>query len=138
MSYYYKYNFVSPEGIYATVKEELKSYFDSGAVDHLLFPTYLKKCLNRLGKGSYKLVEEVLYVEDYEVRFPDNFFSVREAWLCVDVNGFPLRAPCSYYLQAASEYTIEVTPFISGGEACQNVTCTDSACNGIDCMPESL
>ena len=28
MSYYYKYNFISPEPIYATVKEELKSYFD--------------------------------------------------------------------------------------------------------------
>jgi len=41
MSYYYKYNFVSPEPIYSIVKEELKSYFDTGAVDDLMFPTYL-------------------------------------------------------------------------------------------------
>ena len=27
MSYYYKYNFVSPEPVYSTVKEELKSFY---------------------------------------------------------------------------------------------------------------
>ena len=30
MSYYYKYDFVSPEPLYATVKEELKSHISEG------------------------------------------------------------------------------------------------------------
>lgn len=47
MSYYYKYTFTSPESIYSLVKEEFKSYFDTGAVDDLLFPTYLDKCLKK-------------------------------------------------------------------------------------------
>jgi hypothetical protein len=53
MSYYYKYNFVSPEPVYSTVKEELKSYFDTGAIDDLLFPTYLDKALKKLGRTTF-------------------------------------------------------------------------------------
>ena len=81
MSYYYKYNFVSPDPIYATVKEELKSYFDTGAVDDLLFPTYLDKCLKKLGRTTYIISEQVLFIEDFEARLPDNFHAVREAWM---------------------------------------------------------
>ena len=65
MAYYYKYNFISPEPIYATVKEELKSYFDTGAVDDLLFPTYLDKCLKKLGRATYVISEQVLFIEDF-------------------------------------------------------------------------
>ena len=68
MSYYYKYNFVSPSPIYAVVKEELKSYFDTGAVDDLLFPTYLDKCLRKPGRATYVISEEILYIEDSEAR----------------------------------------------------------------------
>lgn len=135
MSYYYKYNFVSPEPIYALVKEELKSYFDSGAVDDLLFPVYTNKCLEKLGKGSYVIREEVLFMEDYEARLPDNFYAVKEAWLCADMEGFPYRSPNSFYSQAASVDTIQVSPVIVGDRACQNSQCDDPACNGTECMP---
>lgn len=138
MSYYYKYNFVSPEPIYAIVKEELKSYFDSGAVDDLLFPTYLNKCLSSLGKGSYNIVEEVLYLEDYEVRLPDNFYAVREAWLCADINGVPYRTPNSFYSQAASVDTIQISPVTVAGTACHNTDCDNDACDGVACMPEII
>ena len=63
MSYYYKYTFTSPESIYSLVKEEFKSYFDTGAVDDLLFPTYLDKCLKKLGRSSYIISEDVIEVE---------------------------------------------------------------------------
>lgn len=135
MSSYYKYTFVSPEPQYATVKEELKSYFDSGAVDDLMFPTYLNKCLNKLGKGSYVIKPEILNIEDFKARLPDNFYSVREAWLCTSINGFPYQSPNSFYSQTASTSTIQVSPVISGGKACTNVECNNPGCNGSECMP---
>lgn len=135
MSYYYKYSFVSPEPIYALVQEELKSYFDSGAVDSLLFPVYLNKCLNHLGKGSYNIVESLLYLEGYETRLPDNFYAVREAWLCADIGGFPYRTANSFYSQAASTDTIQISPVISGGVPCTNSECT-TGCP--ECMPELI
>ena len=81
MSYYYKYDFVSPEPVFSVVKEELKSYFDTGAVDDLLFPTYLDKCLRKLGRATYQIQEPYLTREDFQTRLPDHFFAVREAWM---------------------------------------------------------
>ena len=133
MSYYYKYNFVSPEPVYALVKEELKSYFDTGAVDDLLFPTYLDKCLKKLGQSSYVISQELLYIEDFEARLPDNFYAVREAWLCTAIPGYPYQTANSFYSQAASATTIQVSPVISNGQPCTNLECTTGCPT---CMPE--
>jgi hypothetical protein len=133
MSYYYKYNFVSPEPVYALVKEELKSYFDTGAVDDLLFPTYLDKCLKKLGQSSYVISQQLLYIEDFEARLPDNFYAVREAWLCTSIPGYPYQTANSFYSQAASETTIQVSPVTSGGQPCTNLECTTGCPT---CMPE--
>ena len=135
MSYYYKYSFVSPNGVFATIKEELKSYYDTGAIDDLMFSTYLNKCLNKLGRGSYSIVEEILHLEDYETRLPDNFYAVREAWLCTEINGFPYQSGNSFYSQAASATTIQVSP-VTTTNSCSNVECTDLSCTG--CMPEMI
>jgi hypothetical protein len=134
MSYYYKYNFVSPEPVYSTVKEELKSYFDTGAVDDLLFPTYLDKCLKKLGRTTFVISEEILYIEDFQARLPDNFYAVREAWMCTAVNGFPYQDANSFYSQAANATTIQVSPLTIGGTPCTNPGCQNSACDGT-CMP---
>jgi hypothetical protein len=74
MSYFYKYEFVSPESVFATVKEEFKSYFDTGAVDDLLFPTYLDKCLKKLGRATYTITPVILDVCDFEARLPEHSF----------------------------------------------------------------
>ena len=135
MSYYYKYNFTTPEIVYSTVKEELKSYFDTGAVDDLMFPTYLDKCLKKLGRTTYVISEQILYIDNFESRLPDNFYAVREAWMCTLVNGFPYQQANSFYSQAASATTIQVSPVISGGTACTNVACT-TGCP--ECMPDLI
>lgn len=81
-SYYYEYKFVSPEPIYALVKEELKSYFDTGSIDDALFPTYTDKCLKKLKKGVLPIEQTLLAIENNQARLPDDFDSVREAWAC--------------------------------------------------------
>lgn len=137
MSYYYKYNFVSPEPVYATVKEELKSYFDTGAVDDLLFPTYLDKCLRKLGRSSYVIAEQAMEIHDFESRLPDNFFAVREAWMCSEVPLLPYQSANSFYSQAASLTTIQVAPLTVGGQPCNSPTCYNPHCEGT-CMPELI
>lgn len=134
MSYYYKYQFTSPEIVYSTVKEELKSYFDTGAVDDLMFPTYLDKCLRKLGRATYVIQEETLFIEDFQARLPDNFFAVREAWFCTSVNGYPYQTANSFYSQAATQNTIQVSPVITDGVPCTS-NCPP---NGCTCMPEII
>ena len=135
MSYYYKYNFISPEPVYSTVKEELKSYFDTGAVDDLLFPTYLDKCLKKLGRTTYVIAEQPLYIEDFQARLPDNFIAVREAWMCTAIPQYPYQSANSFYSQAASQTTIQVSPYISGTVPCTNPQCTTGCPT---CMPELI
>jgi hypothetical protein len=135
MSNYYRYNFVSPEPVYSTVKEELKSYFDTGAVDDLMFPTYLDKCLRKLGRATYVISEQILYIEDFEARLPDNFFAAREAWMCTEIPQDPYQTPNSFYSQAVDQTTIQVSPVISGGQPCTNFNCT-TGCP--ECMPELI
>jgi hypothetical protein len=135
MSYYYKYNFTSPEVVYSTVKEELKSYFDTGAVDDLMFPTYLDKCLRKLGRTTYVISEQPLYIDDFQARLPDNFYAVREAWMCTEIPQYPYQSANSFYSQAADVTTIQVSPVISGGQPCTNLECT-TGCP--ECMPELI
>lgn len=139
MSYYYKYKFTSPEPIYAIVKEELKSYFDTGAVDDLMFPTYLDKCLNKLGRSSYVITEDILYVEDFEARLPDNFYAVREAWMLAEIPLSAYQNANSFYSQAASETTIQTEPLIVDGTECNQTNCEDpnSPCYN-HCMPDII
>jgi hypothetical protein len=98
MSYYYKYEFVSPEPIFAVVKEKLKSYFNTGVLDDLMFENYLNDCIAHLSNSRYKIEETVLELENFEAQLPECFHAVREAWLCTkDTTHY--RTPSSYYYQ---------------------------------------
>jgi len=118
MSYYYKYQFTSPEGVYSTVKEELKGYFDTGACDDLMFPTYLDKCLKKLGRATYPILEDYMYIEDFQARLPDNFYAVREAWRCLAIDGNPYPSASSFYSQAATVNVIQIVPIVADENSC--------------------
>ena len=133
MGYYYKYNFTSPERIYSIVQEELKSYFDTGAVDSLMFPIYLDKCLRKLGRATYVISEVAMFIEDFQSRLPDNFYAVREAWMCTEVNGYPYQTANSFYSQAASACTIQIAPMTVNEVSCADPVCPPSQCDS--CMP---
>lgn len=136
MSYYYRYNFTTPEVVYATVKEEFKSYFDTGAVDDLMFPTYLDKCLQKLGRSSYVIAEGALFIEDFEARLPDNFHAVREAWACTEIPLHPYQTANSFYSETLTT-TIQVSPVISNEVACTNPNCSNPNCTGL-CLPNLI
>jgi len=124
MSQYYKYNFISPEPIYANVKEELRSYFDTGAVDDLMFPIWTKKCLDKLGRGSYPISEVYFKVENYVAKLPEDFVAVREAWMCTATYQSG-KLPGSVYTSTL----MRITP--QGTEECASDNCDGcDKCNG--------
>lgn len=137
MAYYYKYNFISPEPVYSTVKEELKSYFDTGAVDDLMFPTYLDKCLRKLGRTTYVIAEDILHIDDFQARLPDNFVAVREAWMMTEIPQYPYQTANSFYSQAATATTIQVSPITTDLSPCPSPCCGNVGCDG-SCMPEII
>lgn len=99
MSYYYKYKFVSPESLFARVKEEMKSYFDSNAVDDLMFPVWTMKCLQKLGRSSYKIVQALLFMDNFQARLPPDFLAAREVWMTAEMLSPTYRKPGAFYQQ---------------------------------------
>lgn len=99
MSYYYKQEFVSVEPLFAEVKEELSSYFASGAIDDIMFPKWTEHCLKRFRKSAFKIAETVLQVRNYKACLPDDFEGVREAWACTTWNSDLYQSATSQYYQ---------------------------------------
>src|ERR1700751_4524118 len=85
MSYYYTYTFASPDNIYAEIKQEMRSYFNTGVLNDTMFPLYTEKALRKLGRSTYKIGDDVLKLEDYESKLPPDFKYVRELWACQNV-----------------------------------------------------
>lgn len=121
MSYYYKYNFVSPEPIFGVVKEELRTYFEAGAVDDLLFPIWMNRTLKKLGRATNAIRETLLEQEDFESKLPPDFHAVREAWLCNEIEPWVQRPNAKY-----DQVFFRITP-------------VEQECNTcLDCVPEVL
>lgn len=120
-TYYYKYNFISPEPLYAIVKEELRSYIDTGAIDDTMWPIYTSKCLQKLGRGSYKILEWVLNIEDFKAKLPPDFLAVREAWMCTQTGVIKPNANAGY--SQVTQTSTNLTPgdlYCDGCAACNN------------------
>lgn len=85
MSFYYKYNFIPPDQIFAEIKEEMDSYFTAGIVDDVMFFTYLNGALRKLGNGAKEISETAFELKDFTASLPSDFHLAREVWLCTDV-----------------------------------------------------
>lgn len=98
MSNYYQYKFVSPDPLYARVKEEMRTYFASGAVDDLMFSVYLRDALRKLsGKGTKPVKHTMLFIDCFAAKLPPSFGGVRECWLMTNTFPAAVRVPGAYY-----------------------------------------
>lgn len=123
---FYKYDFVSPEPIFAKIKEELRSYYATGAIDDVLFPTWTDKCLRKLGKASLPIVPYVMQIEDYIATLPNNFVKAREVWACERVKDVKYKEPSSIYRELTSKI------YDSGANACIPVGTCNPSCDFAD------
>lgn len=97
MSYYYKYKFVSPDPLFARIKEEMKSYFDAGMIDDLMFPLWTDDCLKKLGRSSWSIQQTLLFQDNFEAKLPPDYVDVREAWLTTSTFSPEYMLPGSFY-----------------------------------------
>src|SRR5882724_5218398 len=97
--YFYKYKFVSPEPLFARIREEMKSYFDAGMIDDLLFPIWTDDCLKKLGRSSLKIENTLLFMDNFEARLPPDYVAPREVWLTANTLSPIYRKPGAFYQQ---------------------------------------
>jgi len=66
-------NFISSEPLIAEVKQELKSYFEAGAISEVMIPTYIDQSLRKLRVMVLKPEELVLSFHNYKSELPCDF-----------------------------------------------------------------
>lgn len=81
---YHRYDYISPQALYALVKEEFKSYIESGSLDDTLFSLWTEKVLEKLGVGAYPIATVFLGLNQGEARLPQGFQKEREVWLLTE------------------------------------------------------
>jgi hypothetical protein len=74
-------NFISSEPLIAEVKQELKSYFESGAISEVLIPTFIDQSLRKLKVMVLKPEDAVLHFVNYKSELPCDFALLDRATL---------------------------------------------------------
>ncbi len=119
--------FVSPESIYARVKEELRSYFSTGSLDDLLFGVWTSDCIQKMERTYFPIHECAMDLWDHKCELPCDFKTAREVWLCATYEKGPITSPFVYYYQTDCRINPAPTP----GDACGD--CVD----GYQCFAPS-
>lgn len=79
---YHQDNLISADSIVARIKQHFKSYFDSGSIDEVLIPTYIDKALRKLHYLVLEEKEDVIDMENFMGRLPDDFSYLKDAYVC--------------------------------------------------------
>jgi len=92
-------NFISPATIYAKVKEEYRSFFNTNSIDDLLFPVWTQDCIDKMENTYYPIEECVMDMWDGKCDLPCDFDSALEVWMCATYHKGPIVSPFVFYYQ---------------------------------------
>jgi hypothetical protein len=110
---YNNYSYVSTDSLEAEIKEELRSYFDSGALTDVMFPTYIRSCIELFDTAALDKEHDVLTITNYKAALPDNFKKLKAAYLCQDETETTPSLPQTvgeYYKKIETSYGDTSTP----------------------------
>lgn len=97
--FYRDQKFISPEPIYARIKEEMRAYFNTGQIDDLLFPIWTKDCLSKFKKTFKKIEVAVIDIFNNKGELPCDFDGIREVYACATFSRGPIKHPFTFYYQ---------------------------------------
>lgn len=116
-------DFIKADAIWAQVKEELKSYFNSGSVDDVLFPVWTNQAMSKFQKSSLPIKEVYIPLKNFVGELPCDFNSVKAVWACGVSHVKYVPNPTSTYYQT----DCRITQIDDKCHACfeQDVECCD-------------
>ena len=79
--HYENINYISSESLVAEVKQELKTYFEAGAISEILIPTFIDQALRKLRVLALKPEEAVLHFTNYKSELPCDFVLLDRAMM---------------------------------------------------------
>lgn len=112
--------FVSPEPLYARIKEEMKTYFNTGQIDDLMFPVWTKDCIKKFKNTHLQQRVAVLDLFNYKAELPCDFRSMREVFICATYSKGPIKSPFTFYYQT----DCRIGPQVESCSECDKPECT--------------
>lgn len=119
--------YISCEPLYARIQEEMRSYFNTNAIDSLLFPIWTRDCIDKFEYTYLPIKEAVLDMCNFKCELPCDFKAVREVWMCATYFKGPITSPHVFYYQT----DCRISPSPLPAEQCSS--CID----GYQCFPPS-
>lgn len=113
---YENINFISSEPLIAEVKQELKSYFEAGAISEVLIPTFVDQALRKLKVMVLSPEEIVVHFVNYKAELPCDFALLDRAALYdskIEFNSGITTLKGYYYQSSSCTFS---------GECCDNKT----------------
>ena len=97
--YHSTYKYIPASQIYAQIEEELSSYFNTGAVDSILFDKYTQFVISQFNKTYFIKKEMPLNISNGYADLPEDFESMKEVYAC-ETQVFHMPLPgAKYYLR---------------------------------------
>lgn len=109
-------NYISSESIQARVREELRSYIYSGAIDDLLFNLWVADCIDKFEYTYLPIKECAMDMWNSRCELPCDFKAVREVWMCATFFKGPIVSPHVFYYQTDCRIGSAPAPADSCGE----------------------
>jgi len=82
---YNQKTFTSADPLMGELKEELRSWLDTGAIDDLLWPKYVNDALKMIRKSAFPVKQVAIEIKNGKGELPEDFDSVRALWACRSV-----------------------------------------------------
>lgn len=127
-------NFISPISIYARIKEELKSYFNTGAIDDLMFPIWTKDCIDKFENTYLPIQPAILDMCNFKCELPCDFRCIREVYVTATYNKGPITSPHVFYYQ--TDCRITPTPRGTCSQCVPGYQCMVPAQQQVNTLPD--
>jgi hypothetical protein len=105
-----KVKYISSEVIQARVREELRTYFYAGAIDDLMFNTWVADCIDKFEYTYLPIKECAMDMWNNRCELPCDFKAVREVWMCATFFKGPIVSPHVFYYQTDCRIGSAPTP----------------------------
>lgn len=116
---YNNFNYISSEVIVAEVKQELRSYFDSGSLNEALIPTYIDNAIRKLKILALEFRDDLLTVEDYKCKLPADFAYMKDAFMLTRIDDISTPVMSSKFEYYKKIYCDNCDPEDCGDEDCE-------------------
>lgn len=103
------YDWISADSIIAQLKEELRSYFETGVIDDGMFPMYVDHCLKKVGMTMLETIDEIIPLRNKKAILPEGIVFLNDVLYAGDEQNIKGNIPggTNMYNQTTTEVVLQ-------------------------------